>query len=475
MAIDRVAGGAAFGSVIVPAMQTPRVDTSPEAADSAIRNFTEHYRRITASPLPEAIADSARMALVDWFAVGLAGMADREARALAETVHQWQSVGRAPVLDGRRAAPAAAALINGAAAHTLDFDDFHIASLLHPGAPTFAAVLALGYHRQVSGAQMLAAFVCGVEIGARSGLDGVGETLAARGWHPTSVLGHLSAAAAAAALFQFDEHRFARALCLAAAQAGGLMGAAGSFAKPFAVGKAAMNGVIAAELAASGASAPAGLLDDGDRGLFGSMLQQHKPTPQTPDPRWLTLDNTFKPYPSCQLTHAAYEAGLLAYPSLSDRIPRVVTLTVHPLAPVIACHHTPRSILQARFSLPYCVALGLQGRRAVLSEFSDEGLADSRSGELARCIQVKTDASVARWSARIRVEFTEGDVFQAEVPAALGSLDRPMSWPDIEAKFIDTVEPINGPSARPLLEALRRFDSPGAADEVAALLSRLHP
>jgi len=474
MAIDQAAAGATFGSVIVSPMQTSHADAAFEATDSVIRTFGKHYRRVTTLPLPEAVADGARMALVDWFAVGLAGMADPEARALANSVHQWQSVGRAPVLDGQRAAPAAAALINGAAAHTLDFDDFHIASLLHPGAPTFAAVLALGYHRQVSGAQMLAAFACGVEIGARSGLDGVGETLAARGWHPTSVLGHLSAAAAAAALFQFDEHHFATTLCLAAAQAGGLMGAAGSFAKPFAVGKAAMNGVIAAELAAAGSSAPAGLLEDVGRGLFGSMLQRRQPTPHSSDPRWVTLDNTFKPYPSCQLTHAAYEAALLAYPALRERIPRAVTLTVNPLAPVIACHHTPSSILQARFSIPYCVALGLQGRRAVLSEFSEEGLADSRRRELAGRVNVETDTTVARWAARIWVEFEQGEAFRAEVPAALGCLDRPMSWRDIEGKFMDTVEPIIGVNTLPLLQALRRFDSPGATDEVAALMSCLN-
>jgi 2-methylcitrate dehydratase PrpD len=428
------------------------------------------YRRASVARLPEPVADAARRALVDWFAVGIAGSQEAEARALAAMVRLWQTQGQSPAFDGQQLAPVAAALINGAAAHTLDFDDFHIASLLHPGAPTFAAVLALGYAHQLSGARMLASFAAGFEVGASLGLDGVGESLAQQGWHPSSILGHLSAAAGAASVLQLDDAQFTVAMGLAGVQAGGLMAAAGSFAKPFAVGKAAMNGVIAAQLAASGSSAPPGLLDDPSRGLFGTLFQRPCHPDPTNESSWLTAENTFKPYPSCQLTHAAYEAGLQARRVLSGREPQSITLTVHPLAPVIACHTSPRTVLEARFSLPYCVALGLQGRRAVLTEFSQHGLDDRHRRELAARVAVRTDPGVARWSAKIQVEDFSGKAWVAEVPAALGSLDRPMQWDDLEAKFSDAVEPILGSDSRILLDSLKRFDSPGAPEEVAGVL-----
>ena len=431
------------------------------------------YRRALAAPLPEPVADAARRALVDWFAVGISGMQDPEARALAGYVRLWQTRGHSPTLDGERLAPVAAALVNGAAAHTLDFDDFHIASLLHPGAPTFAAVLALGYGQRQSGERMLAAFAAGFEVGAWCGLDGVGEQLAQRGWHPTSILGHLSAAAGAAAILQLDDEQFLVAMGLSAVQAGGLMAAAGSFSKPFAVGKAAMNGVMSAELAASGASAPRSLLNDESRGLFGTLFQSPRRPGGVVSAPWLTAENTFKPYPSCQLTHAAYEAGLQVGHALEGREPQRITLTVHPLAPVIACHTAPRTVLEARFSLPYCVALGLQGRRAALAEFSEQGLADPRRSALAARVKIQTDPDVARWSARIRVQDNAGGEWSHEVPAALGSLEKPMQWSDLEAKFIDAVEPVIGHDARRLLESLKRFDAVGATEEVAALMQRV--
>lgn len=447
--------------------------TSPEDADHpALRCAWFHYRRVYDHPLPEPVADAARRALVDWFAVGLGGMADVQSRSVAMVAQGWLSQGAAFTLDGHVMAPAPAALVNGAAAHTLDFDDFHIASLLHPGAPTLAAVLALGYGRGLDGARMLAAFVAGFEVGARLGLDGLGERLAARGWHPTSILGHLSATAGAAAVLDLNLEQFSSAMGIACAQAAGLMALAGSYAKPFAVGKAAMNGVLAAEMAAVGITAPQGLLEDPVRGLFGALLQEPQAAVARIDEDWLTLENTYKPYPSCQLTHAAHDAALEASRLLEGRVPAAVVLTVHPLAPVIACHASPRTVLEARFSLPYNVALGLQGRRAVLAEFSDLGLSDATRRDLASRVQVETDPDVARWSAKLRVEFSDGTASSVDVPAALGSLGRPMQWSDLEEKFMDTVEPLT-PDARGLLDALKRFDSPGAPDEVAALISQI--
>lgn len=472
--------GRAGGMGYLHAMTAPVRHSDQAAADvallanadqPALLSSLAQYQRVSRNQLPAPVVDAAKRAIVDWFAVTLAGMADAQTRSLAVAARRWQSEGRALTLDGHRMAPAPAALINGAAAHTLDFDDFHIASLLHPGAPTFAAVLALGYGHGLSGTRMLAAFAAGFEVGARLGLEGVGERLAARGWHPTSILGHLSAVAGAAAILELNPKQFISAIGLAAAQTGGLMSLAGSFAKPVAVGKAAMNGVLAAEMAAVGITAPDGLLDDPVRGLFGTLLQEPRAAVARFDTNWLVLENTYKPYPSCQLTHAAHEAALEASRSRRGRMPDAVVLTVHPLAPVIACHQSPRTVLEARFSLPYNVAIGLQGRRAVLAEFSDQGLSDPERQALAGRVRVITDPGVARWSARLGVEYPDGTTSSADISAALGSLDRPMEWADLEEKFMDTVEPLMPVEAARLLDALKRFDSVGAPDEVAALIS----
>ena len=173
---------------------TPATTDFPNA--SAIAGFIDGSQR---APLPEEVLDAAKQCAVDWFAVCLAGRSDPEARAIAHVIQGGRAQGAALALDGRRGAAAPVALLNGTLSHTLDFDDLHLDSVLHASGPTFAAACALGLDRGRSGADILAAFVAGFEVGTQFGLGGTGMKLAQHGWHPTSILGHFSATAACAA------------------------------------------------------------------------------------------------------------------------------------------------------------------------------------------------------------------------------------------------------------------------------------
>jgi 2-methylcitrate dehydratase PrpD len=455
-----------LSALILSFVQKDR-DMTQTTTSAAIGKFVAGtYER----QLPPEVMDIAKQSVVDWFAVCLAACSDPEGRMVAGMVHGWNSRGGAIAVDGHKGAAAPIALINGTYSHTLDFDDFHIDSVHHAGGTTLAAVLALGMARKCSGREILAAFVSGFEVGTNLGLNDVGLKLGNGGWHPTCVLGHFSAAAACAALLGFDQERAERTIGLAAVQVGGLMAAAGTISKPFIVGKSAMDGVLAAELAEKGATAPGNLLDIGRPGLFATLFQAEVlPNVDRLGTEWQITRNAFKPYSACQLTHASIDAArVLAQPQRAGDIVSARAY-VHPFAQKIAGRTNPATLLESRFSLKHCIAMGLLGHGAGPADF-EERLADKNVIALRDRVDIMTTDEVARSAAKLEVTWKDGTVTKETTAAALGSTERPMSWADLDAKFLSAAAPRLGNRARAMLDALRRFDEPDALAEISAIL-----
>ena len=268
--------------------------------------------------LPAEIEDAARLCLADWLGVAIGAGDEPAGRVVRETVSGWNSGGGSTVLYGGRGAAAPfAALANGTLAHCLDFDDTHIGAVTHTSAPVWAATLALGEETGADETAMLRAYVAGFETASRLG-RGLGEVVTARGWHGTGVFGRLGAAAASAALLRLDADRTLSALGAAATQAGGLTASFGTMAKPFHAGKAAMDGVIAAQLAANGLVAATGLLEPGG-GLDNALVQDGAAAITPSDfTGWEILNNSFKPYAACHLTHPAVDAARALAPGANE-------------------------------------------------------------------------------------------------------------------------------------------------------------
>lgn len=419
---------------------------------------------------PEVV-DAAKKCLVDWCGVALGAFHEPAAQAVRAMAESWGGSGAAPILLGGRTTPALSALVNGTMAHCLDFDDTHVGSLAHLSGPTWAAALALGAEHGHSGAQALACFVTGFEVGGRLGGGGLGEALTERGFHSTGVIGKLAAAATACAALGLDEAQTANALGLAATQAGGLTGSFGTMAKPFHAGKSAMDGVLSAQLAARSFEAATHLLD-GEDGLARAMVQDGAVAvaPLELSAGQELLRNTFKPYASCLLTHPAIDAARrLAGEINGGEVERAV-LEIHPLAPQVAGKPAPATPLEGKFSLAYCVALGLAGHGATAADFSAERLAEPAIKALVQRLEVKPAPEMDKRAAALDVHLAGGRRLRAEVPMALGNPDNPMSWQDMEDKFMPLVEPVLAGNARKLLEALRRFEAPGAFAEALEFL-----
>jgi 2-methylcitrate dehydratase PrpD len=430
-----------------------------------------------ANPIPPASLDAAKMALVDWVAVCLGARETPEAHILRRYVAQVSPApGRAPMLIGGTAAAASAALINGTLSHCLDYDDTHIPTALHGSGPTWATIFALGAEREVDETDLLKAFVCGFEIGATLGGGGIGVRLNESGWHSTAVLGRIAAATAAAYILGLNAAATESALGLAATQAGGLTASFGTMAKPFHAGKAAMDGIIAAQLAAAGLEGSTLLLDS-PKGLFGTIFQDRNVVPSLArlSVQSELLSNSLKPYAACQLAHAPIDAALALKAQVEIADVESIAITVNPLAIEIAGVQGARTPTEGRFSTAYCVALALHDYPVSPADFVPERLALRELIDLASRVSMTGDAAVSRTAAKLEARLSDGTVVRTEIEHAFGSAGNPMDWQQLERKFASLVEPVLGKQAAGLYDLLANFERPGAMKQFVALMGGLAP
>jgi 2-methylcitrate dehydratase PrpD len=425
--------------------------------------------------LPSEVAGMARLCLADWLGVAIGAGEEPAGRIVREVAASWRSEGRATVLFGGTAAAPFAALANGTLAHCLDFDDTYVKAITHTSAPVWAATLALGEEMGADETAMLSAFVTGFETAARIG-SGLGEAVTARGWHGTGVFGRLGAAAAASALLRLDAKQALHALGAAATQTGGLTASFGTMAKPFHAGRAAMDGIVAAQLAASGFAAATGLFEPGG-GLDTAMVQDRTVTIAPVDfTGWRILDNSFKPYAACHLTHPAVDAALALALSANERgAIASVRAEIGALAEQITGGKSgaPASPLEGKFDLKYCVALGLHGHAVSAADFREPWDADPAICATAGKIESVVSPEMGFASARLAVEFADGRREMAHVPIAKGHPGNSMNWDDMHGKFDALVAPRLGARSEALFNLVREFGRGDVLAEIRAMLARL--
>ncbi len=443
-------------------------------ADASIASAFARYIAVAGTrALPPEVVDAARLCLADWTGVALGAAEEPAGRLVRATVAGWRSAGEATVLlDGSAAAPFAA-LANGTLAHCLDFDDTYVDAVTHTSAPVWAATLALGETRGADAAALIRAFVTGFEVAARAGHK-LGEAVTARGWHGTGVFGRMGAAAASAVLLGLDDKRAAHALALAATQTSGLTGSFGTMAKPFHAGKAAMDGVIAAELAARDFEGAPTLLQPG--GLDRALIQDGSRTIAPPDfADWKILRNSFKLYAACHLTHASIDAArALVATNLDLDAVRDVRARVGALAAQVTGQTpggAPATPLAGKFDLKYCVALALHGRDVSAEDFREPWRVPPAIAATASKIRVEEDPAMGFASARLELALAERPPLAHDIPVGRGHPGNPMSWDDQWRKFSALVEPRLKHRAAELFDVLRGFGADGSLARFRGILA----
>lgn len=408
---------------------------------------------LTWADLPPEAVHWAKVGLIDTLGVTLAGSGEDAPRLAAQGLDLAN--GPALVLGGtRRVGALDAALINGTAAHALDFDDCNNTMGGHPSVPVLPALLALaeelgrsGTHT-VSGRDFLLAYVAGFEVETKVALA-VNFHHYQKGWHPTATLGTFGAAAACAHLMGLDGERTAVALALAASFASGLKANFGTMTKPLHVGHCARNGLYAARLAAGGFTANAATVFEHEQGFLDVFNGPGTYDTARALVAWAAPLDIVRPgiaikqYPCCGSTHPAIDSLLALvreHRFTPDQVARVQAW-VHPRRLKHTNRPDPKGSLDAKFSLQYVLSRAIVDGCVAIEHFEGEAHADPRVRALLPKMEVAgygEDRFPAdnHFGGVARVTLTNGQVLEARVEQPLGrTSDHPLPQDLLEKKF----------------------------------------
>ena len=403
---------------------------------------------IVAARPPAAARAAAARAVLDTLGVMLAGACEPAARSVQRVVVE-EGPGPCRVVGTSIAASAAnAALANGTAAHAHDFDDMCFVSLAHPSAPLVACALAAAELVGAGGAALLDAYIVGFEIEGRFG-RAMNPRHYQKGWHCTSTIGTLGAAAAASRLLGLDVEAARHAIDIAASEACGLKDNFGSMVKPLHAGLAARNGVLAAQLARAGLTANPNAIR-GSQGFLAAMDSESAPREldrflDDLGTRWEILDTgiTVKLYPSCAATHPTLDTllDLKRREGFAAGDVRAVEVGVDAVTPTVLIHNRPADGLQAKFSMPFCAAAAIVDGRVGIDTFDDGRVQDreilATQSRVSMCVDSTLDEKAPPLTqARITVRLNDGRVLTAAANGARGYPERPAGDDELAAKFL---------------------------------------
>lgn len=437
----------------------------------AFAHFVVHSRW---EDIPAPTRAHAVRSILNGFAAALGGSSDAAAQRLMETLSPLSGERIAPIIGRREQGdPALAAFLNAVAMNVFDYDDTHEGTIIHPTAPIAPALFALAAVRKVSGAELLHAFVLGVDVACRIG-NAVSPGHYRRGWHITATTGVFGAAAAVGRLIGLDDPQMIWAFGNASAQASGLVETLGTMAKSIGVGNAARNGYLAAFMAKAGVEGPGAPLE-GPRGFLRVTCDEPKFGELAADlGRAFEIErNMWKPYPSGVVLFPVIDACLAARrdPRFAPDKVEAVTVAGHPLLKERADRPEVTTGREAQVSAQHAVAVALARGSAGIADFSDAAVADPAVLTLrARVRPVAVDETVAVEGALLRIELAGGEAIETRVAHCSGSRQKPMDDAALEAKFRAlAAHGAPGVAVEPLLDALWAVEAAGDAGAVMRL------
>jgi 2-methylcitrate dehydratase PrpD len=426
--------------------------------------LAEQASALRPQDIPDTVRAWARQCVLDYLGCALGGAADELVGILLAEMQENGGLEAATVIGHPARLPApAAALVNGAAGHALDFDDVNLAMPGHPSVAILPALLALAEQRGSSGAAVLTAFVAGYELQCRVGRVVAPGHYDGLGFHATATIGSFGAAACAH-LLGLEADRFATALGIAGTQAAGLKSMFGTMCKPLHAGKASYHGLLAAKLAARGFTSRADVLECGQ-----GFARTHSPDfhPErafdTPPGGWHIANNLFKYHASCYMTHAAIEAArkLREQHGFAPGDVEHITVRLEESCDRICNISAPVTGLEAKFSLRLTTAMGLAGvDTSRLSTYSQAVAADPVLIGLRDKVSLDFRTDMPNTFTAIDLRLGDGRQFSAQHDSGVPATDVVRQGDRLEAKFAALAEPVLGTEKTAMLIAdIGRIDS----------------
>ena len=446
----------ATASSLLGCPASPQTAAAFPKVEGLTREVAEFILRTSYADVPADVLELGRRSILDGLGLALCGSVADTGRLSRDYVKSLGLAGGASTIVGSsmKSAPRFAAFANGIGIHADDYDDTQLAVaadrvyglLTHPTAPVLSAALALAEARYLSGRQLMAAYHVGVEVECK-----IAEAIAPRhydeGFHSTGTCGAIGAAAAAAKVIGLDLHQTLRTLGIAASQAAGLRENFGTMTKPLHAGRAAESGVVAAELAALGWTAAEQILE-AQRGFFRAAgggydpaaIQHKLGQPWTFRQPGISI----KPYPSGSLTHPAMTemARLIrAHEIQAQQVERVDVGTNRNM-PNALIHHQPKTGLEAKFSMEFCMAALLLYGKAGLTEFTSQVVNRREVQAMIARIHfgvhpVAEAAPYNKMTTILDIQLRDGRTISGRADFAKGSPAIPMTYQEVADKFLD--------------------------------------
>lgn len=416
------------------------------ATEPAITSLARWSASLRYEDIPAAVREHAKLCLLDGIGAGLYGARQPWGRIAGEVAAQLSGPGRSTVWGtAATASPADAALANGTALHGFEIDDVHTRSLIHPGAVTIPAALALCESDHRDGRALLTAIIAGYEVGLRVGIAaGVAHGL--RGYHPTGTVGCLAAGAATAHALGLSADATTHALAVAATQAAGLYSARmGAMAKRFHAGRASQSGVIAALLAARGFTGAADALDAPFGGFLSTLAEVRGAPELTADlgDRWETLAVGFKMYAACASAHTIIDAldRLMRAGLRADDVAHVTIRMSGVGTTNVGWKYVPAGVLAAQMNGSFAAAVKLLDDEVFVDQYRDDRLADPAVLAMIDRIEIVHDPALdvggaaRRHAVAVSVTERSGRIREAAVEQRRGSEHHPLSRKEVVLKF----------------------------------------
>ncbi len=454
-----------------------------------VAKFVSHAKY---EDIPGEVVELGKKSILDGLGLALAG-SNAQTGTLCRRYLEKIGVcdGKSTIIgSARKTSPRFAAFVNGVSIHADDFDDTQLAVakdrvyglLVHPTVPVLPPLLALAERGGVSGKQLTLAYHLGVEVECK-----IAEAISPRhyqdGFHSTGTCGPFGSAAACAKLLRFEHSEILNTFGLVASQSGGLRENFGTMTKPFQAGHAAESGLVSAELVALGWTA-AGEILEADRGFFHAFggsydtaaIMDRLGKPWT----FASPGISLKPYPSGSLTHPAMTELARMIEANNIQAAQVEKIDVganHNMTTTLL-HHQPKTGLEAKFSMEFCMAILLLERKAGLGEFSDKVVQRPDVQEMIHRVNFYEDpeaesAGYDKMTSLLKINLKDGRVITGRADFGKGSPANPMTFEEAAAKFRGCAEYADWPGGKTerIIAFVRALDSAPDVRALSPLLS----
>jgi 2-methylcitrate dehydratase PrpD len=450
--------------------------------------FAKNFVNTKYEDLPPEVVEATKKEILDLLGCALGGVSQPGATHVCALVKEWGGKEESSIIGCKQKVPAPnAAQANATMAHALDFDDVHEAAVMHPGIASIPVGLAVGEATgNLGGKELITSTALGVDMMCRLALATTpGKSPIELGWHLTTLFGFTGAAATAARVMRLNEDEIVNAIGIGYHQSGGNGQCVkdGALTKRLGPGFAVKGGITAALMAKMGVTGARNTFE-GEWGLYKQFMDgDYSPEILTAElgRRFEGVNVVIKPYPCCRGIHPAIDAALALVEETNirrDGIKEIVLYVTDAhmklLCQPLEAKRSPRSPVDAQFSIPWGVASAIVGRKVGLSDFTDSAVRNREVLEVTQKMQVEVDNSLHKPGpepTRVKIVTNDGKTFAKVVENPLGSLERPMSFDDCARKFRDCAKGLDASRIEKIIQMVGELEQLSDIREIIRLLT----